>query len=212
MAKIGIMGGTFDPIHIGHLVLAEQAYREYGLDQIWFMPSKIPPHKTDHRITDEEDRTAMIRAAIADRPYFRCSDYELRRDAEYTYTADTLRLLAEDYPTDEFYFIVGEDSVRHIETWYHPEYILNHIPFLAAQREDDETHGPETDELTPHIRYLEEKYGARISVLHCREIDVSSAEIRKRVEEGLDITGMVPEKTREYIERHRLYRAGEHGM
>ena len=90
MKKIGIMGGTFDPIHLGHLNIAEQAYREYGLDCIWFMPSRIPPHKHDHRITSPEDRVAMIQAAISPYPYFVCSDYELRRESGNTYTADRI--------------------------------------------------------------------------------------------------------------------------
>ena len=165
MKRIGIMGGTFDPIHLGHLNIAEQAYREYGLDCIWFMPSRIPPHKHDHRITSAEDRVAMVEAAIAPFPNF----------------------------------------VRHIETWYHPEYVLKEIPFLAAQREDEETLGPETDELTPLIRQLEKKYGARIDILHCREMDISSADIRGRLREGKDVSDVLPGGVIDIIRDRKLY-------
>ena len=98
MKKIGIMGGTFDPIHNGHIMLGRQAYEEYDLDCIWYMPSRIPPHKKDHTITAAKDRLAMTAAAIAPYSYFKLSDFELRRTGGNTYTADTLRLLKEEYP------------------------------------------------------------------------------------------------------------------
>ena len=206
MKRIGIMGGTFDPVHLGHLNIADQAYREYQLDEVWFMPSRIPPHKHGRRITSAEDRVAMVEAAISPYPWFVCSDYELRREGGNTYTADTIRLLKQDYPDVEFYFIVGEDSVRHIESWYHPEYILKEIPLLAAQREDEETLGPETDELTPLIKNLEEKYGARIGVLHCAEMDISSAEIRAKIESGEDVDKLLPPSVIDIIRTRHLYK------
>ena len=95
--------------------------------------------------------------------------------------------------------------MRHIETWYHPEYVLREIPFLAAQREDEETLGPETDELTPLIRKLEEKYGARISVLHCAEMDISSAEIRRRLQSGEDVSEFLPEAVTKIIRERKIY-------
>ena len=105
MAKIGIMGGTFDPIHNAHLILGRQAWKEYSLDEVWFMPSHIPPHKTDHQITDTNDRCEMVKLAIAEYPYFRFSDFEISRTGN-TYTAQTLQLLKEAYPEHTFYFIV----------------------------------------------------------------------------------------------------------
>lgn len=206
MKKIGLMGGTFDPVHLGHLLLAEQAYREYGMDEIWFLLSKIPPHKAGHKITSEEDRANMIKLAIEPYPYFVFSDYELRRKSEFTYTSDTIRCLARDYPDTEFFFIAGEDSIRHIENWHEPEFILKHIPFLAAKREDSETLGPQVDELSPEMAYLEKKYGARIRMLHCREVDISSSEIREKAARGLSFRSMVPDKVYDYIEAHGLYR------
>ena len=120
MGKIGIMGGTFDPVHNGHLHLGRQAYVEYGLDCIWYMPSGQPPHKKDHHVTSVEHRCQMLRLAIAEDEAFRFSDFEVRREGN-TYTAQTLALLREAYPEHTFYFILGADSLYEIETWYRPE-------------------------------------------------------------------------------------------
>ena len=201
MKKIGIMGGTFDPIHRGHLMLGKQAYEEYGLDCVWYMPSKTPPHKKDHTITPEEDRCAMIRAAIRPFPYFSLSEFELCRNGGNTYTADTLRLLKEAYPGISFSFIVGADSVFDIEKWYHPEYVLKAVPFMAARRES----GTRNRSLEEQIRSLEETYGARILRLHCREMDVSSVEIRRRLKQGDSVAEFLPAEVTEYIRSHALY-------
>ena len=193
MKQIGIMGGTFDPIHVGHLMLGRQAFEEYGLDSVWYMPSKTPPHKKDHRITSSKDRCAMVSAAIEEFPYFCLSDFEIKRTAGYTYTADTLRLLREEYQDTEFYFIVGADSIHDIEKWYHPEYVLQAVTFLAADRESEE----QKRSLDTQIRYLEQKYGAKIRRLHCMEMDVASAVIRERIASG--------EPVYRYIKQHGLY-------
>ena len=120
MARIGILGGTFDPIHNGHLRLGKRAYEEFELESIWFMPSGVPPHKKDHRITEGKMRRDMVKLAIADTPCFLYSDFELKRKGD-TYTAQTLTLLHRERPEDEFYFIIGADSLYEIEHWYHPE-------------------------------------------------------------------------------------------
>ena len=109
MRRIGILGGTFDPVHNGHLLLGEQAYREYGLDEIWFMPCGHPPHKKSRLVTQGKEREDMVKLAIASVSYFVYSDFELKREGN-TYTAQTLTLLREAYPQHEFYFIIGADS------------------------------------------------------------------------------------------------------
>ena len=106
MARIGIMGGTFNPIHNGHIKLADTAYKELSLDKIWFMPSKIPPHKDNSTIVDEQHRVNMINLAISDYDYFELSELELKREGT-TYTSQTLEYLSEYYPDDIFYFIIG---------------------------------------------------------------------------------------------------------
>lgn len=115
MKRIGIMGGTFDPVHNGHLLLGRQARSEYGLDEIWYMPSHIPPHKKDHRITDGKDRLAMLELALEGISFSSVSDFEMKREGN-TYTAQTLELLKEEYPEDKFYFIIGADSLFQLET------------------------------------------------------------------------------------------------
>lgn len=207
MARIGIMGGTFDPVHLGHLHIAAQAKSEYRLEEIWFMPSRQPAYKEE--VTGAEDRAAMVRLAIQHIPGFVFSDYELRRKDPYTYTSDTLRLLRRDYPQHSFFWIVGEDSIRHITGWHEFAYILQNASFLAAQREDEETMGIQTDELTPLIRHLSDAYGADIHVLHCKEMDISSSEIRRQIRTSAHAAGwraLLPDKVADYIERRRLYR------
>lgn len=200
MADIGIMGGTFDPIHNGHLLLGKQAYDEYGLDSVWFMPSGQPPHKRDRKVTAPEDRCAMVKLAVKGRPGFAFSDFEISRDGS-TYTAQTLALLKEAYPDHRFFYIVGADSLYQIETWYHPELVLTNIPILAADRKWPDSHVP----LKEQIAYLTQKYGARISLLHCREMDISSQAIQKSVKEGLPISQYVPKAVEEYIRSRNLY-------
>lgn len=201
MKKIGLMGGTFDPIHLGHLMIGQQALEEYGLDEIWYMPSRIPPHKKDHTITPAKDRCAMVQTAIAPYPGFVFSDFELKRTEGNTYTADTLRLLKEEYPAYEFYFIVGADSIHDIEKWYHPEYVLREVIFLAADREYDNP----VRSLEDQIAYLTKKYNARIYRLHCRMMNIASAEIRERLAGHRPVTDLIPESVLSYIRTHDLY-------
>lgn len=203
MKKIGIMGGTFDPVHNGHLLLGRQAYEEYGLDEIWFMPSHIPPHKQDHLITDGADRIRMLELALEDDPFCRVSDFEMKREGR-TYTAKTLELLKEAYPDTEFYFILGADSLFQIETWYHPERVMALASFLAAGR--DYESGGRT--LKEQADYLKRTYGARIQFLHSPRVHVASEEIRLKAARGESLEGLVPAKVAEYIRDHDLYRKG----
>lgn len=207
MDRIGILGGTFDPIHLGHLMLGRQAYEEYKLDAIWFMPSKIPPHKRDRTITRADARCAMVEAAIRPYPDFVLSDFELKRAGGNTYTADTLRLLKAAYPDTEFYFILGADSIRDIEKWYYPEYVLKAVTFLAAERECEE----QKRSMDRQIAYLADKYSARILRLHCMEMDVSSAQIRERLAEGEPVDGFLPPEVLSYINETGLYQKGLQG-
>ncbi|WP_394522103.1 nicotinate-nucleotide adenylyltransferase [Lacrimispora sp. JR3] len=200
MGNIGIMGGTFDPIHNGHLMLGEQAYLEYNLDEIWFMPSGNPPHKKNHHVTAPDQRLAMTVAAVEGRPGFVSSDFELRRNGN-TYTAQTLRLLRKAYPEHTYYFIVGADSLYEIEKWYEPDQVLTQAVLLAAKREYD----AKNRSMELQIDYLNNKYHADIRMLHCREMNVSSAELREKVSKGESIADYVPEKVLAYIRAHNLY-------
>ena len=200
MGRIGIMGGTFDPIHKGHLLLGRQALKEYRLDQVWYMPSGQPPHKRDHDITDVKDRLAMVELAVRHDPDFLLSDFETSREGN-TYTAQTLRLLKEAYPQHEFFFIIGADSLYEIEYWYHPEKIIGVVPILVADREYSREHR----EIDEQILYLKEKYQGEILKLHCREVDVASKEIRQLVRDGHSVENYLPEEVEKYIISHHLY-------
>lgn len=200
MSKIGIMGGTFDPVHNGHLLLGRQACTEYGLDSVWFMPSGQPPHKKDHRVTDAHHRCAMVKLAIKDEPAFEFSDFEILRNGN-TYTAQTMALLKEACPEHQFFYIIGADSLYEIESWYQPRQVLASVPFLVADREYEKDHRPLKDQ----IAYLKELYNARICLLHCKEMDISSAQIRQAAADGIQIQDWVPRAVGEYIAVHNLY-------
>ena len=200
MGKIGILGGTFDPIHNGHLWLGEQAYQEYGLDQVLFMPTGHPPHKQDHPVTEGEKRWDMVRLAIAGNPHFAYSDFELQRPG-YTYTAQTLALLQEAYPEHTFYFIIGADSLYQIEGWYHPEQVMAQAVLLVSGRTYEDGGVPLEDK----VAYFNEKYNADIRILHNPKIDVASADIRKKAAEGRDLSKDMPAAVAEYIRETGLY-------
>ena len=200
MRRIGILGGTFDPVHNGHLLLGEQAYREYGLDEIWFMPSHVPPHKKDHLITDGAARIRMLELATESIPYFTVSDFEMGREGN-TYTAQTLALLKEAYPDIEVYFIIGADSLYQLESWYHPEQVMAQAVLLVSGRTYEDGGVPLEDK----VAYFNEKYNADIRILHNPKIDVASADIRKKAAEGRDLSKDMPAAVAEYIRKTGLY-------
>ena len=174
LSKIGIMGGTFNPIHNGHIKLAYTAYNEIGLDKIWFMPSKNPPHKKSNDIASDYHRVNMIKLAIKAYKEFEISEIELKREG-ITYTVDTLVYLKEKYPQDDFYFILGADSLINIEKWYKPEQLFKLTNFIVASRDD-----VNYKDLSNHCMYLNGKYdNVNIHIINMKKINVSSTELRK---------------------------------
>ena len=202
MRKIGIMGGTFDPVHNGHLMLADTAYRQFDLDQVWFLPNGNPPHKKEENIgTDALHRSRMVALAIQGRDYCRLEEYEVRR-REVSCSYQTLEHFREQYPEDEFYFIIGADSLFAIETWVHPERIFPACVILAACRDDHDT----LEEMKAQIEHLKKAYPkARIQLLRSPLIPVSSSEIRRKIRAGLSIAEEVPEEVEAYIKEEELY-------
>lgn len=200
MKKIGIVGGTFDPIHNGHLLLGKQACQEFELAQVWFMPSGAPPHKQDHEITESHYRCDMVKLAIEGDSRFTFSDFEVSRKGT-TYTAETLRDLQRIYPDYEFFFIIGADSLYQMEHWYRPEIILSGITILVAEREYERAECG----IQEKIAYLCKKYSAVIFRLHSPMIDISSERLRQAAAEGKSLANYVPEKVEQYIKAHHLY-------
>lgn len=199
--KIGIMGGTFNPIHIGHMLLAQFAYEDYELDEIWFLPNGNPPHKRTADETEEalSHRVEMVRKAICDVPYFKLCLHEADSNT-HSYTYQTLQELTALYPEHKFYFILGADSLFSIEHWKCFQKIFPNCVILAAMRDVREIRDMETQ-----ISYLKEKYGARIELLMAPLIDISSTGIRARASQGLSVYYMVPDTVAEYIRDNRLY-------
>lgn len=202
MRKIGIMGGTFDPVHNGHLMLADTAYRQFDLDQVWFLPNGNPPHKKEENIgTDARHRSRMVALAIQGRDYCRLEEYEVRR-REVSCSYQTLEHFRKQYPEDEFYFIIGADSLFAIETWVHPERIFPACVILAACRDDHDS----LEEMKAQIGHLKKVYPkARIHLLRSPLIPVSSSEIRRKIRAGLSIAEEVPEEVEAYIKEEELY-------
>lgn len=202
--KIGIMGGTFDPIHNGHLMLGDYAYREYHLDQVWFMPNGNPPHKqeTSAQRTDAGDRAEMVRLAITGHTAFRLEEYESRR-SEISYSYQTMEYFKEQYPRDHFYFIIGADSLFAIESWVHPERIFKTCTVLAAYRDQRNSRRIMNDK----ICQLNEKYRSDIRLLVTPLVPEASHILREKLGKGLSIAGEVPDAVEQYIREKGLYRS-----
>lgn len=202
LIKTGIMGGTFNPIHYGHLLIAENAAEQFGLDEIWFIPTGHSPHKSDKQILDAARRCDMIRLAISDNEVFQLSTIEIEAD-EVNYTYRTVDYLHQCYPERQFFFIMGGDSLRAFGTWRHPELILQYAHLLVAIRDD-----VDEPELRHCIQALERQYPqARISCLKTPNYALSSHRIRALAAEGRTIRYMVPEAVRNYIKENHLYGA-----
>ena len=198
--KIGIMGGTFDPIHIGHLILAQSAYEQLSLDKVLFIPSGKPPHKPNRTGASDEDRVAMTRLAIADNPAFELCLIEMNSTTP-TYTYLTLKRLYEENPDDEYYFILGEDSLIDFLTWKKPEDIVKYCHIVCGIRPGLTDEKP--DAIIEKTRsVIEGDYIMITSPL----IEISSCEIRSRYRDGKSIRYYVPSKVAEYIERNSVYK------
>lgn len=207
MAAIGIMGGTFNPIHLGHIAIARAAYEQFHLNEIWFMPNHIPAYKSNQALVSGEKRLAMIRLAIQDYPFFKASDFELNREGK-TYTYETLELLTQQFPHHEFYFIMGADSLSYFENWMHPEIIVKNAKILAAARNKKTV-----AEMHMQIDRLNKMFGGSFFYLiDCPEIPCSSSEIRDKIKNGdkqpnsqyaQDL--MLPNGVLKYIIQYQLY-------
>jgi nicotinate-nucleotide adenylyltransferase len=197
--KIGILGGTFDPIHKGHLAVAEEVRLRLNLDEVLFIPVGKPWRKAGSPILPAEHRVEMVRLAIADRPAFNVSTIEVDREGP-SYTIDTLKeLRSMRGGEDELFFIVGWDSLSDLPYWRAPEQIVRFCLLVAVPRPG--CFSPDLDALESSIPGISE----RIILLDRPEVNVSASQIRERVASGLPISGLVPEAVEKYIREHRLY-------
>ena len=197
--RIGILGGTFDPFHKGHFLLAKTAYEQFKLDEVWIMPNGNPPHKRNIEQTDFEIRCEMIRLAIKEAPYMVLCDYEGSEDS-YHFTYQTLGEFKKMYPDDEFYFIIGADSLRDFPTWREPGIISQLCTLLVACRDESGI-----ADLKLKIAEMNERYGAECLIMNSPKVDAASSEIRVMVSEGKDIADYVGKEVTNYIKNEKLY-------
>ncbi|MBR5931483.1 MAG: nicotinate-nucleotide adenylyltransferase [Lachnospiraceae bacterium] len=196
--KVGILGGTFSPIHYGHLILAETAYDRFSLDKVLIMPAGDPYFKNLDKIAADSHRENMTRLAIENNPHFEFSDIELKREGN-TYTIDTLNELTRLYPDDEFFLIVGSDTLFSIEKWYKPDEIFRMAKLLTSCRNIVK------EDLNAQIDHLKAKFGAKIYNLYMPNIDISSTDIRDKVKHGMSIRYYTPDAVIDYIYENKLY-------
>jgi len=187
--RIGILGGTFNPVHIGHLILAEEIREKLSLDKVIFVPAYLPPHKDNLDIVAACHRYNMVRLAIKANRYFSLSDIEIKRDGR-SYTIDTLREFKNRYPKDELYFITGSDLLKYLNDWKDLSEIIKMVKFVVATRPG----------------YPLEEIPSYISTVAIRAVDISAFEVRACIKENKSFRYLVPDAVMSYINKKRLYR------
>lgn len=197
--RLGILGGTFDPVHRGHLLLAAAASDEVGLDRVVFVPAGQPWRKADRHITSTEHRLAMLQLALEGDETFEIATLELEREGP-SYAADTLEVLRRDHPEDELFFILGEDALADVPNWVHPERILELATLVVARRAGVEQGAVE--EAGQRLAGLLD----RVVWLKMPLLDVTATAVRERVRRGLPIGDLMPPAVEAYVREHELYR------
>jgi nicotinate-nucleotide adenylyltransferase len=200
--RIGVFGGTFDPVHLGHLIVAEQCREQANLDQVWFMPSARPPHKRDQTLTPFAQRAEMLALAIAGHPAFRIDEIEKERPG-LSFTADTLEELDRVQPGNEWFLIVGSDTLADLPTWHEPARVVARATLLVAARPGAKTPSAEG---VRHALQLSEGEAVRLQIIASPLIDISSRDLRRRAAEGRSLRYLVPRSVECYVEGKGLYR------
>ena len=202
--KIGIMGGTFNPIHNGHLIIAEQARQEYQLDLVLFIPAGVPPHKRQDSILQSSLRCEMVQCAIQSNPNFKLDTREVDSQ-EISYTYLTLGSLSEQYPDAKLYFIMGEDSIYAVSSWRRPQDIFTLATILVATRNDSSN----ISRMESQICKITKQYSCSLELIHSPSVMISSSDIRSRVANNQSIRYLVPDSVAQYINDHDLYKNGD---
>ncbi|WP_313340710.1 nicotinate-nucleotide adenylyltransferase [Sedimentibacter sp.] len=197
--KVGIMGGSFNPIHQGHLVVANEVLNIYNFDKIIFVPTGIPPHKNGLK-TSPWDRYIMTQIATVSNDKFTVSDIEVKRTGK-SYTLDTLIQFKEMYPDTEFYFITGTDAVIDILNWHEPEKLLKLCKFIAVSRP-----GTGKDIIEMKIKEIKDTLNGHIELMQVPMLQISSTDIRERIKNGVSAKYLLPEPVEQYIIKNNLYR------
>ena len=197
--RIGILGGSFDPVHCGHVALGCAAIAEGNLQKLIVMPAHVQPFKQDREVAEDQHRMEMCRLAFADTEKTEVSDYEMTQ-TEISYTYDTLAWLESVYPDSKLYFITGTDAFLDIECWRKGQELLEHYSFIVSVRP-----GYKEKELEEKKRYYKERYHTEVIQLHAEMPDISSTKIKARRSRNLSVEGMVPECVERYIHEHKLY-------
>ncbi|MFC7060703.1 nicotinate-nucleotide adenylyltransferase [Halobacillus seohaensis] len=187
MKRIGILGGTFDPLHQGHMIIAEHVYEALKLDEIWFIPSHLPPHKQEATVSSE-DRLQMVKEAIKGNPHFHVSAIEIEREGK-SYTIDTIKHLKGAYPEHKFCFIIGGDMVQYLPQWHRIDELRQLVQFVGVGRK--EITGKDLNE--------------DVQMVEIPRVDISSSIIRDRLSHDQSIRYLVPESVFEYVKEKSLY-------
>ncbi|HZV04929.1 MAG TPA: nicotinate-nucleotide adenylyltransferase [Gemmataceae bacterium] len=200
--RVGIFGGTFDPVHTGHLILAEQCREQGRLDEVWFVPAAHPPHKDEPTLTRFEQRVEMLALAIAGNPAFRIDELEKERPGP-SYTVDTLAELRRRHPAHEFLLLIGSDTLLDLPHWHQPLRVLEQASLLVTTR-------PGSPVLTAvQLReqlHLPEQTPLRLEMIETPQIDISSRDLRRRAALGRSLRYFLPRAVECYIHDKRLYR------
>ncbi len=199
--RVGLFGGTFDPVHYGHLLLAEVCREQSDLDEVWFLPAAVPPHKQDAELASDEARAEMIELAVAGNPGFLVSRSELERGG-VSYTIDTLRHFRDETPDAELFFLMGADMLHDLPNWREAEEVCRLAVPIVARRPGN---GPLNYECLASIVSAERIATFREYQVEMPQLDLSSSEIRQRVGEGRSIRYRTPRVVQKYIETHQLY-------
>lgn len=200
--RLGIFGGTFDPIHLGHLILAEEAWFQLGLDKVLLAPAADPPHKRDQGKSPAVQRVQMVELAIADNPHLALSRVDLDRPGPH-YTVDMLRLLRAEYgPTTELFFLMGLDSLVHLPTWYKPLELLQQCQLAAFSRPDIAFDWAPLEQALPGVRQ-------HVILLPMPLLEISGTDLRARAREGRPLRYQVLPQVEQYIREHGLYQDEE---
>jgi nicotinate-nucleotide adenylyltransferase len=190
---IGLFGGSFNPPHIAHLIVAEVVRDQFDLSEVWWIPNGTPPHKPDDELVAVEHRLAMTRRVVSTSPHFQVCDLEVQREG-VSYTVETVRVLQEQHPETDFALIIGSDSLDHFAEWHRPDEIAERVPLIVYKR-PGAIESVAAPRFANHVRYV----AAPV-------MEVSGTEVRARRRAGRSIRYLVPDDVRTYIETHDLYR------